>query len=124
MSTSLEVFFDGSCPMCRREIAYYQRLDISRKLAWVDVSLNDAGCPDGYCQQDLLKRFHVRTTDGRMFSGAAGFALMWTLLPGVWKYAGHIASFWPVTSMLELAYKAFLPLRPWLQRRARAVLDN
>ena len=110
--------------MCRREIAYYQRLDISRKLAWVDVSLNDAGCPDGYCQQDLLKRFHVRTTDGRMFSGAAGFSLMWTLLPGVWKYAGHIASFWPVTSMLELAYKAFLPLRPWLQRRARAVLDN
>ena len=110
--------------MCRREIAYYQRLDISRKLAWVDVSLNDASCPDGYCQQDLLRRFHVRTTDGRMFSGAAGFALIWTLLPGVWKYAGHIASFWPVTSMLELAYKAFLPLRPWLQRRARAVLDN
>ena len=124
MSTSLEVFFDGYCPMCRREIAYYQRLDISCKLAWVDVSLNDASCPDGYCQQDLLKRFHVRTTDGRMFSGAADFALMWTLLPGVWKYAGHIASFWPVTSMLELAYKAFLPLRPWLQRRARAVLDN
>ena len=75
MTASIKVFFDGSCPLCRREIAYYQRLDISHKLAWVDVSLDDAICPDGYCQQALLKRFHVRTNDGQMFSGAAGFAL-------------------------------------------------
>jgi predicted DCC family thiol-disulfide oxidoreductase YuxK len=120
MNALLNVFFDGSCPLCRQEIAYYQRLDISRRLAWVDVSLEDVICPDGYCQQDLLKRFHVKTHDGQMFSGAAGFAMMWSLLPGVWKYAGRIANFWPVTPLLELAYRAFLPLRPWLQRKARA----
>ena len=124
MSASLEVFFDGSCPLCRREIAYYRRLDISGQLAWVDVSQNHAVCPEGYCQQDLLKRFHVKTRDGQVLSGAAGFAMMWTLLPGAWKYAGHIAKLWPVTSLLELSYRAFLPLRPWLQRRASAVLDN
>jgi predicted DCC family thiol-disulfide oxidoreductase YuxK len=124
MGVSLEVFFDGSCPLCRREIAYYQRLDVSRCLAWVDISMNHAICPDGYCQQDLLKRFHVRTPDGRIVSGAAGFALLWTLLPGAWKYAGHIASLWPVTALLELAYRVFLPLRPWLQRRAKALLDK
>ena len=124
MNFSLEVFFDGSCPLCRREIAYYQKIDISRQLAWVDVSQTQAVCPDGYCQQDLLKRFHVRTNDGQVFSGAAGFAIMWTLLPGGWKYAGHIAKWRPVTLLLELAYRAFLPLRPWLQRRARALLDN
>ena len=124
MSALLEVFFDGSCPMCRREIAYYQALDVSRSLAWVDISLNHVICPDGYCQTDLLKRFHVRKPDGQMFSGAAGFALMWTFLPGAWKYAGRVASFGPVTCLLELAYQAFLPIRPWLQRRARAVLEK
>lgn len=124
MSALLEVFFDGACPMCRREIAYYQALDVSRCLAWVDISLNHVICPDGYCQTDLLKRFHVRKPDGRMFSGAAGFALMWTFLPGAWKYAGRVASFGPVTCLLELAYQAFLPIRPWLQRRARAQIDQ
>lgn len=124
MGPSLEVFFNGSCPMCRREIAYYQRLDTFQRLAWVDVSQNQAICPDGYCQQDLLQRFHVRDLHGRMFSGAAGFALMWTLLPGAWKYAGHMASFGPITWLLELAYKVFLPLRPWLQRRLRTMVDN
>ena len=124
MSTCLEVFFDGSCPMCRREIAYYKRLDISRRLTCVDISLNHVICPDGYCQTDLLNRFHVRRTDGRIFSGAAGFAVMWTFLPGAWKYAGRVASFWPLTALLELAYRAFLTIRPWLQRRARAVFDN
>ena len=124
MSALLEVFFDGSCPMCRREIAYYQSLDISRRLAWVDVSLKHVTCPDGYCQTDLLKRFHVRTPDGLMLSGAAGFALMWTFLPGAWKYAGHFASFWPVTVLLEFAYRAFLPVRPWLQRKAMAIFKN
>jgi predicted DCC family thiol-disulfide oxidoreductase YuxK len=124
MSFALEVFFDGSCPLCRREIAYYEKLDSARKLAWVDVSQTHASCPDGYCQQDLLKRFHVRTKQGQVVSGAAGFALMWTMLPGAWKYVGHLAQWWPVNTLLELAYRAFLPLRPWLQRRARAVLDN
>ena len=124
MSNSLEVFFDGSCPMCRREIAYYQALDTSRRLAWVDVSANHVNCPDGYCQSDLLRRFHVRAPDGRMLSGAAGFALMWTFLPGAWKIVGQVASLWPVSSLLELAYRAFLPIRPWLQRRARAALEK
>ena len=124
MSFALEVFFDGSCPLCQREIAYYQKLDIARKLGWVDVSQNHATCPDGFCQQDLIKRFHVRTNEGQVVSGAAGFALMWTMLPGAWKYAGLIAQWWPMNALLELAYRTFLPFRPWLQRRARAVLDN
>lgn len=110
--------------MCRREIAYYQALDASRSLAWVDISLKHVICPDGYCQTDLLKRFHVRKPDGQMFSGAAGFALMWTFLPGAWKYVGRVASYGPVTSLLEFAYRAFLRIRPWLQRRARAVLEK
>lgn len=120
MNPALTVFFDGACPLCQREIAYYQRLDTAQRVAWVDVSGTDAACPDGYCQQDLLKRFHVRTPEGRWLSGAAGFAHLWLHLPGVWRYLGRVASWGPITWVLERAYRAFLPVRPWLQRRARA----
>lgn len=29
------VFFDGGCPMCRREIAHYQRLDAAGRIRWL-----------------------------------------------------------------------------------------
>jgi predicted DCC family thiol-disulfide oxidoreductase YuxK len=124
MQPQLTVFFDGACPLCQREIAYYQRLDTAGQMRWVDVSAADAPCPDGYCQHDLLKRFHVQCAQGRIYSGAAGFAHLWAALPGVWRYVGKVAMWPPMTWLLEVFYKAFLPLRPWMQRRAKAVLDR
>ena len=123
-TTSLTVFYDGACPLCQREIAYYQQLDQAGRVHWVDVSASDAVCPNGYCQVDLLKRFHVQCAQGRLYSGAAGFARMWLELPGLWRYAGQVAMWPPVTALLELGYRAFLPLRPTMQRMARQRLNR
>jgi len=124
MQPQLTVFFDGACPLCQREIAYYQRLDRASNVQWVDVSTADVACPDGYCQLDLLKRFHVQCEQGQIYSGAAGFARMWAVLPGVWRYVGKVAMLPPITWLLELVYKSFLPIRPWMQKRAKAVLER
>lgn len=107
-----------------REIAYYQRLDQAGRVHWIDVSTDEATCPDGYCQMDLLKRFHVQCAQGHMYSGASGFARLWLELPGFWRYAGQVAMVTPVTVMLEWAYRVFLPLRPALQRMARQRLKR
>lgn len=115
----LTVFFDGACPLCRREIAYYQRLDKARVVAWRDVSAptSRADCPDGLCQTDLMKRFHVMDGTGQVFSGAAGFVRLWRVLPAPWSLLARVAGLPGVVHGLELAYRAFLPVRPWLQRR-------
>ncbi len=34
-SPAFTVYFDGSCPLCRREIALYRRLPQAAQLAWV-----------------------------------------------------------------------------------------
>lgn len=117
----LTVFFDGACPMCRREIAYYQRMDKTRVVAWQDVSVTAPllECPDGLCQADLMRRFHVMDSAGQVFSGAAGFAHLWSVLPAPWPLLGRFAGFPGLVQMLELAYRGFLPMRPWLQRRFR-----
>ena len=114
----LVVYFDGGCPMCSKEINYYQRIDTDSKIAWEDVSDPVAICPLGYDRGTLLKRFHVKeTSSGRIFSGAAGFARLWCALPGSWRIAGKIARIPGVTWLLEQGYVLTLRVRPWLVRR-------
>lgn len=89
---ALTVYYDGSCPLCRREIALYRRLRGAECLQWLDVS---AGAPLGQdlsCEQ-AMRRFHVRDAQGRLFSGGAAFARLWRALPG-WRVLGWLCA-WP-----------------------------
>ena len=116
-SPRLTVYFDGSCPLCRREIALYRRLPQAAQLAWVDVSAGQALGEDLSCAA-AMARFHVRDPQGRLLSGAAAFSLMWRQFPG-WRWLGYLSA-WPLLSwVFELAYRAFLPVRPRLQRIVR-----
>ena len=112
----LTVYFDGSCPLCRREIAIYQRLPQALSMAWVDVSTGqDTG---GLSCEAAMARFHVRDSQGRLFSGAAAFSVMWRLFPG-WRWLGWLSAWPPLSWLFEGAYRSFLPLRPSLQKWAR-----
>jgi len=109
------VFFDGSCPLCRAEIGYYRRKDQAGALRFVDVSETGAATPEGCTRQQALERFHVRSSDGRVLSGAAAFVEVWTRLPkGRW--AARAASLPGALAALELGYRTFLPVRPFISR--------
>ena len=113
----LTIYYDGSCPLCRREIAFYRRLQPRERLLWLDVS---AGAPLG---EDLscevaMRRFHVREAGGRLLSGGVAFARLWRALPG-WRVLGWLCARPPMSWGLEWAYRAFLPLRPRLQGLVR-----
>lgn len=109
------VYYDGSCPLCQREIGFYKSKDGADAIEWTDVS----ACPARAVAPDLaqdaaMARFHVRDADGRLLSGAAAFAALWSAMPG-FRWAGRIAS-WPgVRNVLEIAYRGSLVVRPWLQ---------
>ena len=76
------VFFDGACPLCAREIAFYRNQKGASGIAWVDVSRTAAAeLPRGLSRHDALARFHVQTGDGRLIEGAAAFAHFWSALP-------------------------------------------
>lgn len=111
----LLVWFDGACPLCRREIALMRRLDRAGAIDFVDVAQGDADCP--LDRADLLARFHARE-DGRIVSGAAAFAAMWRAIP-VLRPLGLAARNGSVLWLLERAYRLFLRLRPRLQTMMR-----
>ena len=117
---SATVFFDGSCPLCRREIRVYQNAVASIPIQWVDVSAGAPGLSAG-CGE-LMSRFHVQTADGRLLSGAAAFVSLWLLFPG-WRWLGKFGSLPGMTHVLELAYRSFLLVRPgiqWIFRKIEA----
>jgi predicted DCC family thiol-disulfide oxidoreductase YuxK len=103
------VWFDGSCPLCSREIATMRRLDRRGHVVFVDVSDGAAGCPID--RQALLERFHARENDGPIVSGAAAFAAMWRAIP-LLRPLGLAARSPAVLRVLERLYLAFLRRRP------------
>lgn len=115
---SLVVWYDGGCPLCRREIALMRRLDRRGAINFVDVADPVASdCPID--RGTLLARFHARDGD-HMLSGGAAFAAMWRAIPllrPLGLAAQNVAMLW----LLEKLYSAFLCARPALQRLARSL---
>lgn len=120
-SLNPQVLYDGSCPLCRREIAFYQQQETSQatlqahqKIQWVDVSGSTAQVPASYTQAQLMARFHVQNQQGQVLSGAAAFVYLWSLLPG-WRYLSYVAKIPGMLKLLELSYRFFLRFRPSIQ---------
>jgi predicted DCC family thiol-disulfide oxidoreductase YuxK len=116
MAEPLTVWYDGGCPLCLREIALMRRLDHRGRLRFVDVSDDTSSCP--LDRGDLLARFHVSDAQGRFYSGAAAFAAMWRAIP-LLRPLGLLALLPGMTWLLERLYRAFLRVRPALQRWMR-----
>jgi 3-demethoxyubiquinol 3-hydroxylase len=117
--TGLTVLFDGACPLCRREIAVYRGVQAHQPLGFVDVSDPAAVLPPGTDRASLLARFHVQRADGSLAHGARAFVELWATLPG-WRWLARLAALPGITPLMELAYRAFLRLRPAMQRVAAA----
>lgn len=114
----LTVWYDGSCPLCRREIALMRGLDRRGAIRFVDVAAGDPkGCPID--RAELLSRFHA-SENGRLVSGAEAFAAMWRAVP-LLRPLGLAARNRTALALLERLYRAFLRVRPKLQGIARSL---
>jgi predicted DCC family thiol-disulfide oxidoreductase YuxK len=95
----IEVFHDGACPLCAREVAMLQRRDRRRRIRFVDIAAKDFDASSvGVSWQVLMDRIHGRLPDGRLVEGVEVFRRMYaaiglrplvalTRLPGVSQLA-------------------------------------
>lgn len=117
---NLTVFYDGACPLCTREIAFYRRRRGAEGVQWIDVSqpgaeVENGEVAPGLSRQDALARFHVRDTDGQLISGGVAFARLWQAFPA-FKPLGDLFRLRPFAWLLDRAYPLFLRFRPRIQR--------
>jgi len=109
--THLLIWYDGACPLCRREIALMRRLDRRSAIRFVDIANSETSCPID--RSAALARFHA-LEDGHIVSGAAAFAAMWRLIP-ILRPMGLAARNETVLAILEKLYIVFLRIRPRMQ---------
>ena len=112
---ALTVYYDGSCPLCTAEIGHYAACAGASRLRFMDVSQPGAEPGADLTQTAAMQRFYVRLADGTLRSGARGFIAVWSNLPG-WRWAARLAQVPGMVPFLEVAYRGFLPIRPYLSR--------
>jgi len=115
------VFYDGACPVCRREIRHYRRLDRDARIDFADIAVHpEALAGTGLTPAQARRRFHVIDAQGRLCSGATAFMALWAQLPG-WRRLARRVRALRLTAGLEAVYRLWAAWR-WhrLQRRRAA----
>jgi predicted DCC family thiol-disulfide oxidoreductase YuxK len=107
----LTLYYDGGCPVCTREIGFYQRRRGAERIRWINL----AQCEDSELGTDLSReaayaRLHARLPGGELISGAQAFAALWWELPA-FRLAGRVAALPGIVQALDWGYRGFLKAR-------------
>ena len=74
----LSIFFDGECPICRREINLMKILNRKDRLRFIDFSKTSYNAREqGLNPCDLELVIHARWSDGQIITGVEVFREMW-----------------------------------------------
>lgn len=71
---TVQVFFDGDCPLCVREIGMLRKLDRRGRILMTDIAARDFRAEDfGQTQAALMDQIHARLPDGSWITGVEVF---------------------------------------------------
>jgi predicted DCC family thiol-disulfide oxidoreductase YuxK len=102
----LEVFYDGACPSCAREVRLLGRLDRSGRIRFTDFAAAgfDAAAA-GLSMPALLDRIHARLADGAVVEGVEVFRRVSAVLGHAWLAA--LSRLPGVRQLLDAAYRRY-----------------
>jgi predicted DCC family thiol-disulfide oxidoreductase YuxK len=95
MNAHVDVYFDGSCPLCRAEIGALKAADPHDHLrlhdcsppTFVDVDAQAAGID----RAAMMSAMHIRAASGRWYTGVEAFEMMYRALgiESIARFLGH-----------------------------------
>lgn len=102
---AFEVFFDGDCPLCRREMNLVQRMDDQGRVRLTDIASPSFAPPAGLTREALMASIHGRRADGVIVQGVEVFREVYAAVGlGRWVALTRLA---PVAWALDVAYAWF-----------------
>lgn len=84
----IEAFYDGGCPLCRREVNLLKRFDRRHKIHFTDIAADDFD-PDVYgkTQTEFMEEMQGRLPDGSWVSGVEVFRRLYSAIGLRWLVA-------------------------------------
>lgn len=120
---TIEVFFDGDCPLCQREIAWIMRRNGAEKIRFTDIAAPGFEPHRiGITQAQLMAEIHGRLPDGSWIAGVEVFRRIYGALGHTWLVA--ISRLPIMRSAIELAYRWFARYRLRLTGRCGTTIGG
>ena len=105
-SWDFEVFFDGDCPLCMREIAMLKRLDVLGRIRFTDIaeaSFDPTAL--GVSWEALMRKIHGRLPNGELVEGVEVFRRLYAAV-GFERLVG-ISRLPGISQALNVSYELF-----------------
>lgn len=103
---TVEVFYDGECPLCMREIRMLMRKDRRGRIEFTDIAgASFSAAAYGKTQAELMRRIHGRLPDGAWIEGVEVFRQLYAAIGLGWLVA--VTRVPGISHLLSLAYTLF-----------------
>jgi predicted DCC family thiol-disulfide oxidoreductase YuxK len=105
-SWTVEVFYDGDCPLCMREMRMLMARDKRGRVRFTNIAAPGFDSSDlGLDQATLMRKIHGRLPDGEIIEGVEVFRRLYAAVGFEWLAAASRAP--GVSLILDAAYEAF-----------------
>ena len=103
----ITALFDDLCPICSREVQYYQRHLPAAAVKWIALSrVGDVSAEYNLSRRDALTFFHARDANGPWRVGLDGFALIWRHMR-YWRWLARLVTMPGLRGLLALIYRRY-----------------
>ncbi len=103
---TVEVFYDGDCPLCMREIRMLQRKDRAARIQATDIAAPDFDATVyGTTQAELMARIRGRRADGTWIEGVEVFRQLYAAIG--WRRIVAVSRLPLISHLLRAGYTLF-----------------
>jgi predicted DCC family thiol-disulfide oxidoreductase YuxK len=102
----IEVFYDGKCPLCTREIKFLMKRDKKKRIRFTNIEAEDFSA-EGYgkTKAQFLETIHGRLPDGQFITGIEVFAHLYRAIG--WSIPSIVMGLPIIRNVLQRAYAVF-----------------
>ena len=88
-TAKLTIFFDGGCPLCKREVDFLQSRNQKGYLNFIDINTSDfyVNLKYGITYKEAMERIHALKSDGSVIKDIKVFQEAYDLIDLGWIYA-------------------------------------
>jgi len=102
----VEMFHDGACPLCAREVRWLRALDRHGRVRFTDIAAPSFDPSSvGRTQDELMARIHGRLPDGRVVEGVEVFRQLYAAVG--FRRLAAFSRLPGVSHLLDAGYRLF-----------------